>query len=372
MARDIIDVAAVQAALSDRKGRWTAAENDLTKLTGKQRRHRLGVPLPDAKQRAALEKAARGVGPESVQNKGLGAAASTLPAAFDLRDVGGQNYVSGIRDQGNCGSCVAFGCVATMEGTARYGARVPTLDVDLSEAHLFYGWGGTVGVTCDTGWMPLPALTYCTQDGICYESDWPYTAGNTNGGSAPSGWQAHSAQATGTLDVTHDVTAIKTHLTTTGPVACSFIVYDDFFSYSSGVYHHVSGAEAGGHCVAIVGYDDTQQAWIIKNQWGTGWGMDGWGYIGYGECLIETWSDIAVTGVRLRTWTTPKHVIGAYGTGDDRNGWVYLQDTGWLRVGGSTATAHVAMFGDLLTAKEEGAYVNVYDDQGSITTAYAY
>nr|WP_050671407.1 C1 family peptidase [Luteipulveratus halotolerans] len=267
---------------------------------------------------------------------------------------------------------MSFGSVAVMEGTVRWGRRAPTLAVDLSEAHLFYGHGGSVGVTCDTGWMPLPALTFCTSKGITYEAEFPYVAGNPGGKTAPTGWENHRGRATGTTDLTGKIAAIKTHLTTVGPVTGCFIVYSDFFGYSSGVYKHVTGDEEGGHCVAIVGYDDTKAAWIIKNSWGTGWGMGGFGYIGYGECLIDTWSNIGVTGVRLRTWTSPKKVVGGFATGDDRNGRVFIQDVGWLRVGGTTGTAHVAMFADLLTAKQKGAFVNAYENEGLITQAYAY
>jgi len=65
-------------------------------------------------------------------------------------------------------------------------------------------------------------------------------------------------------------------------------VYQDFFSYRSGIYKHVSGGLAGYHCIMIAGYDDTQQCWICKNSWGTGWGENGWFRIGYGECQIDS------------------------------------------------------------------------------------
>ncbi|AKU14839.1 C1 family peptidase [Luteipulveratus mongoliensis] len=374
MAKEQINIAAVQAAVADTDGAdWEAGENHLTALTAKQRRIRLGVPVPDDSHRAALERRAAGVRAAGPQTLDAGPAADAGAAAsFDLRNVSGQSYVSGIRDQGSCGSCVSFGSVAVMEGTARYARRMPALAVDLSEAHLFYGHGGTVGVTCLTGWLPLPALTFCTTKGITYETEFPYTPGNSGGGSAPSGWESHRARATGTADLTNKIAAIKQHLVDVGPVTGCFIVYTDFYSYSAGVYKHVTGAEEGGHCVAIVGYDDAKRAWIIKNSWGTGWGMGGFGYIGYGECLIDTWSNIGVTGVRLRTWTAAKKVLGGYGSGYDRSGWVYVQDNGWLHVGGTTSTAHVAMFADLLTAKGKGAFVNAYEDEGLITQAYAY
>jgi C1A family cysteine protease len=45
--------------------------------------------------------------------------ATEIPGTYDLRNVGGQNFVTPIKDQGNCGSCVAFGVLATVEGMTR-------------------------------------------------------------------------------------------------------------------------------------------------------------------------------------------------------------------------------------------------------------
>jgi C1A family cysteine protease len=37
-----------------------------------------------------------------------------------------------------------------------------------------------------------------------------------------------------------------------------------------------SGEEAiGGHAVLAVGYDDSQQVFIVRNSWGADWGMGG-------------------------------------------------------------------------------------------------
>ena len=40
----------------------------------------------------------------------------------------------------------------------------------------------------------------------------------------------------------------------------------------------------GNHCVLIVGYDDVNQCFIVKNSWGTGWGEAGYFRIAYSEC----------------------------------------------------------------------------------------
>jgi C1A family cysteine protease len=82
---------------------------------------------------------------------------------------------------------------------------------------------------------------------------------------------------------------IKNWIATKGTVTGCFIIYQDFFSYRSGVYRHVTGSQAGGHCIEIVGYDDAQGCWICKNSWGTNWGAGGFFRIAYGQCQIDTW-----------------------------------------------------------------------------------
>jgi hypothetical protein len=80
----------------------------------------------------------------------------------------------------------------------------------------------------------------------------------------------------------------KNVLAAKGPMVAGMAVFNDFFSYRTGVYRHTTGALAGYHAVSVVGYDDTQQCWICKNSWGPGWGDSGWFRIGYGECGMDT------------------------------------------------------------------------------------
>jgi len=79
---------------------------------------------------------------------------------------------------------------------------------------------------------------------------------------------------------------------TNGPVEVAFSVYQDFFSYTGGVYTHKSGALAGGHAVKLIGWgvDQGQDYWLIANSWGASWGLDGYFMIlkGVNECGIES------------------------------------------------------------------------------------
>ena len=95
----------------------------------------------------------------------------------------------------------------------------------------------------------------------------------------------------------YNTVAMQNDIMTYGPITAAFYVYNDFFSYSSGVYRHVSGAFAGGHAIKIIGWgvEGGVPYWLCANSWGTGWGIGGLFKIrrGYNECYIESWGMIA-------------------------------------------------------------------------------
>ena len=217
------------------------------------------------------------------------------PSVYDLRNVNGQNFITNIRDQGFCGSCVAFGTVATAEGTSRRLANNPNLNIDLSEAQLFYCYGHNDGRNCDNGWWPDNALNHFRNDGLVDEGCYPYTAGDQNCSNLCSNWTTRLTKISNWHSMT-SVTEMKNWISTKGPLVACFTVYDDFYSYTTGIYSHVRGNVVGGHCVSIIGYSDTEQYWICKNSWGTIFGENGFFRIAYGQCGIdaEMW---AVDGI---------------------------------------------------------------------------
>ena len=98
----------------------------------------------------------------------------------------------------------------------------------------------------------------------------------------------------------------KNWLDTVGPLVTWVDVYDDFFGHGSGVYHRSTAPTnvfRGGHFFLIVGYDDSLGAWLCKNSWGTDWGMNGFGWIGYGESRIDTYGRYGVRNVNPDPWT---------------------------------------------------------------------
>ena len=101
----------------------------------------------------------------------------------------------------------------------------------------------------------------------------------------------------------------KTWLDTAGPIITSFEIWADFLTYGTGVYHKQTmigpapNTKVGGHYMLVVGYDDAQGCWIVKNSWGTLWGQSGFGLIAYGECDIDTYAKLGLTGTNPDPWT---------------------------------------------------------------------
>ena len=70
---------------------------------------------------------------------------------------------------------------------------------------------------------------------------------------------------------------MKTEIMTSGPVGTCFQIYEDFMTYKSGIYEHVSGKLVGSHCVKILGWGNENGVdyWTAANSFGTDWGEEG-------------------------------------------------------------------------------------------------
>ncbi len=145
--------------------------------------------------------------------------------------------------------------------------------------------------TCGGG-MPSSAADYIKNTGVVSESCFAYTAQDDPCNLCVD-YIDKLARITDWGWVTQDIadeTAIKSALVV-GPLAAFMEVYNDFYSYTGGIYEHVSGSYVGGHGIVIVGYydDGVDKYWICKNSWGSAWGDNGYFNIKMGECEIGTW-----------------------------------------------------------------------------------
>jgi cathepsin B len=85
------------------------------------------------------------------------------------------------------------------------------------------------------------------------------------------------------------VESIKKDISTYGTVTAAFTVYEDFYSYSSGVYEHMSGDALGGHAIKMIGWgvEEGVDYWLCINSWNETWGDQGTFKIKMGNCGIN-------------------------------------------------------------------------------------
>lgn len=307
------EIAAIRETLAALGDPWHAGETGLSHLSDQARRVRLGVPAPrtgEVVARADVAEAALAAAGRSVV--AATAPAGTLPTSFDLRDVSGRDFVTPVRDQGDLGASASYGVIAVLEATAAYTRGVPGLNLDLSENHLRDRAGEYVAGN----------FAVASGEGVTFEDYFP------DNGTLNPDWPNRKARAAGVTDLTGDPAAVKQHLFSYGPVAAAVLVHTDFFHYTGGVYQPTATPD-GGHCVALVGWDDHAACWIAKNSWGTDWGERGYCRIAYGASLVETWSVLGCTAVQLRAWLPAQRALRLFATANDVNAWAYLENLGW-------------------------------------------
>jgi len=79
------------------------------------------------------------------------------------------------------------------------------------------------------------------------------------------------------------------HVIYMAPICIGMEVYENFFSYSGGIYDKEEGGYAGGHGVSFIGWDDTERYFWLRNSWGESWGING--YCKYSYDLIGSLFD---------------------------------------------------------------------------------
>ena len=80
------------------------------------------------------------------------------------------------------------------------------------------------------------------------------------------------------------------------PFVLGFTVYQSFESDTVAQTGHApmpgpNEQTIGGHAVLAVGYDDSQNWFIIRNSWGTGWGMQGYFTLPYDYLTNDNLAD---------------------------------------------------------------------------------
>jgi cathepsin L len=207
---------------------------------------------------------------------GLTTACSAGSAAFNWQTAG---KVTPVKDQRSCGSCWVFGTAAAFESSwaIRNNQMIDVSEQDILSCSKTISGNGSGD--CGGGWMEWVGK-YLQVQGTGTEASKPYTATN---GTCTTIARPYFASNYGFVAGTGQPTVaqLKAALCAHGVLSVGVNATAHFQAYTGGVFNeNVPGLN---HCVALVGWDDSKGAWLIKNSWSTGWGMSGYMWIKYGS-----------------------------------------------------------------------------------------
>lgn len=235
-----------------------------------------------------------------------------LPAAVDLRPLCPPVY-----DQGSLGSCTGNGWAFIVEWT-QFLNKWKKLWTP-SRMFIYYDERVLEGhVNRDAGASVTDGGRVVTTHGACKETTWPYIIQKFKVKPSPYAYteaSKYKIRSVTTLD-NRNVNEVKTAVAAYHPVVMGFDVYQTFESdqvTSNGLVPLPGPSEKllGGHCVAIVGYNDLYEfpaafnvpkgCYIVRNSWGPDWGLKGYFLVPYSyfsnpNFASDFWTASGITG----------------------------------------------------------------------------
>ncbi|KAM0907965.1 hypothetical protein ACQ4PT_015771 [Festuca glaucescens] len=197
---------------------------------------------------------------------------SDLPKSVDWRQKGA---VTGVKDQGKCGSCWAFSTVVSVEGinAIRTGKLVSLSEQELVDCNTADNSG------CQGGLMDNAFEYIKNNGGLATEDTYPYHAANGTCDAVKEKKSPVLVHIDGHQDVPANSEEGLAKAVANQPVSVAVDASGQAFQfYLEGVFTGECGTELD-HGVAVVGYgvaDDGTEYWTVKNSWGTTWGEKGY------------------------------------------------------------------------------------------------
>lgn len=237
----------------------------------------------------------------------------------DWRNRGGRNFVTSVRNQGGAPNCWAFAMTALYESMIRIEHNLWTRR---SEGDVARGAGKQAWDFGNEG----DARTFVERYGLTDPDCFPWSEAVSLYTAKPHAAALSALPLSPTSDRLGRTMKIRpnTHVTLStdkqkkdwldlvGPTVVQVPVRSDFFAVTTQIYApNPASPIAGDHLMLVVGFNDDDQCWIVKNSWGSNWGDHGFGRIAYAANMLEPAGFVGVRGTNPDPWAKRRQRTGA-------------------------------------------------------------
>ncbi|CAK9005228.1 unnamed protein product [Durusdinium trenchii] len=288
----------------------------------------------DGKTFAPFGMVPHAVEPEKVAAYRPKASAGRPPAKVDL-----QQYMTHVEDQSQTNSCCANAVAGAYEYiNKRYAMAKGDRTEDISRLFIYYVGRkrdqqlfreDTSVAPKDEGMSLGGAISALELKGACMEKNWPFNIDRVNHKpNDPCFTEAVRYKIAESKKVPVDLSSMRRCLAEGNPIVFGLKLTAQFFKPAPGGGISTpdpddpQSSEHGLHAMLIVGYNDRQEVFIVRNSWGTSWGDGGYGYVPYSYICNDDFNFLgqyAIMGLTEMDFTP-----GVQDDGRDYN----FQDTG--------------------------------------------
>ncbi|KAL4429750.1 hypothetical protein ABPG74_004387 [Tetrahymena malaccensis] len=180
-----------------------------------------------------------------------------------------KNKVTEVKYQGKCGSCWTFSATGAVESALIIAGKAEQT-IDLSEQQLIDCCGQSYGNKGCRGGFKQQAFNYIYQNSITTEQNYPYKA-----------MEQKCITDKSALSPNYTISDYKQVDISTQALAQALLVQPIAISVDAKQFKYYTGGifsscdkTIHNHAVLLVGFQDN--AWIVKNSWGTQWGENGY------------------------------------------------------------------------------------------------
>lgn len=234
-------------------------------------------------------------------------------AVVDWRNRFNVNWISSVRSQGGAPNCWAFAMTALYESMVRieHGVWCRRSEGDLGRATGKQSWDfgnpGEASIAAERYGVADPDCMAWSEAAVLYTAK-PHGAAMTAMPLSPTpdraGRTVRIDAGAHTVIGNGHLTDKKKWLNVVGPMAFMCTLPADFTGAPpTGIYSRATAADGGVHAMLVVGFDDFNQCWIIKNSYGSWWGTNGFLRVAYGQSWLEDTQWWGVRNTNPDPWT---------------------------------------------------------------------